>query len=97
MEEAKELAKLLRALANENRLLILCSLMDGPMTAGKLAQFVPGITQSALSQHLKLLKAHGILNCTKSGKNITYFIADPRTGEIIETLKKYYCDGGEID
>ena len=53
---------------------------------------IQNITQPALSQHLTLLKAHGILDSSKSGQNVTYFIADSRVEEIIFTLKKYYCD-----
>jgi DNA-binding transcriptional ArsR family regulator len=90
-ENAKKVAELLKALANENRLLILCALTDGAKTVGELSRFVPGITQGALSQHLSLLKAHGILDKTKSGQSVTYFIADTRVGEILKTLKTYYC------
>ena len=91
-EKAKQIAELLKMLANENRLMIFCALMEQPMTVNKIAERVPNITQSALSQHLALLKAHGILDYTKSGQNITYSIADHRVEEIIFVLKKHYCD-----
>ncbi|EMS73508.1 ArsR/SmtB family transcription factor [Ruminiclostridium cellobioparum] len=91
-KKAKQLAELLKVLANENRLMILCVLMKEPKTVSRIAEKVPNITQSALSQHLALLKAHGILDFTKNGQNITYSIADHRVEEIIQTLRKYYCD-----
>jgi len=91
-EKAKQIAELLKVLANENRLMIFCSLMKQPMTVGEIAKHVPNITQSALSQHLTLLKAHGILDFNKSGQSITYSIADTRVEEIIHVLKKHYCD-----
>jgi DNA-binding transcriptional ArsR family regulator len=91
-KKAKQMVELLKVLANENRLMIFCALMEGPKTVGKIAEKVPNITQSALSQHLTLLKAHGILDFTKNGQNITYSIADHRVEEIIHVLKKYYCD-----
>ena len=91
-EKAKLIAELLKVLANESRLLIFCALMERPMTVGEIAKKVPNITQSALSQHLTLLKAHGILDNAKSGQSITYSIADLRVMEIINTLKKYYCE-----
>lgn len=91
-ERAKQIAELLKALANNNRLLILCALIQRPMTVGEIAEHVPNITQSALSQHLSLLKAHGILDFNKSGQSVTYSIADHRVEEVIDTLKKYYCD-----
>lgn len=91
-EKAKQIAELLKMLANENRLMIFCALMEQAMTVGEIAKRVPNITQSALSQHLALLKAHGILDFNKSGQKITYSIADHRVEEIIHVLKKYYCD-----
>lgn len=90
-ERAKQIAELLKVLANENRLIILCALMKQPMTVGEISKHVPGITQSALSQHLSLLKAHRILDFIKSGQSITYSIADHRVEEVINVLKKYYC------
>lgn len=94
-QKAKQIAELLKVLANEYRLLILCELIKGPKTVGSLGQIIPGITQSALSQHLALLKAHGILDHVKSGQNVTYSIADHRVEEIIFLLRKYYCDNEE--
>lgn len=91
-QKAKELASLLKVLANENRLLILCHLIKGAKTVSGLCESIPNITQSALSQHLALLKAHGILDFTKTGQNVTYFIADHRVEQVMAVLKKYYCD-----
>lgn len=91
-ERAKQIAELLKVLANENRLLIFCALMKRPMNVGEISEYVPNITLSALSQHLSLLRAHGILNFNKSGQTITYSIADHRVEEIINVLKRHYCD-----
>ncbi len=93
---AKQIAELLKVLANENRLLILCELIKGPKTVGSLGEKIPHITQSALSQHLTLLKAHGILDCSKTGQSVTYFLVDQRVEEVINILRKYYCDDEEI-
>jgi len=94
-ENAKQIAELLKMLANENRLMIFCCLMERPLTVGEIKNHVPGITQSALSQHLALLKAHGILDFKKTGQNVTYSISDHRVIEIIKVLKKYYCETKE--
>lgn len=91
-EQAKQIAELLKVLANESRLLIFCSLMEHSMAVSEISKCVPNITQSALSQHLSLLKAHGILDFNKTGVNVTYSIADHRVDEIINVLKKYYCE-----
>jgi len=66
--------------------------MEQPLTVNKISEKIPNITQPALSQHLTLFKAHGILNYVKSGQNVTYSIADHRVEEIINTIKKYYCN-----
>ena len=91
-EQAKQVAEMLKLLANENRLIVLCTLMEKPLTVSEIAKHVPNITLSALSQHLTLLKAHGILDFHKSGQSVTYSIADSRVEEVIHVLKKYYCD-----
>ena len=91
-EQAKKIAELLRLLANENRLLILCAFIESPLTVTELAKFLPAITQSALSQHLLLLKTAGLLDSKKSGQHVTYAIADERINIVIQTLKQQYCD-----
>jgi len=95
MEDAKEMARILKVLANENRLLIFCALTEQPLTVAQISRYVPNITQSALSQHLNLLKAHNFLDCKKSGQNVTYSVSDMRVSKIIGMLKKYYCNKQE--
>ena len=94
-EKAKQVAELLKILANENRLLILCALMQGAKTVSQIGEYVPKITQSALSQHLIRLKMAGILESDKQGQNVTYAVADYRVLEILAVLKQYYCDDSE--
>ena len=96
-ERAKIIADLLKLLANENRLLILCALIKGPMSVGKIAEFIPNITSSALSQHLNLLRRAGILGSNKSAQTVTYFIVDIKVTEVISTLKKYYCKDEDFE
>lgn len=90
-EQAKKVAALLKLLANEHRLLILCALLDGPLSVGEIHRFTPGITASALSQHLSRLRAAGVLDCEKRGMNVIYKIYDDRVAALTETLKRYYC------
>ena len=87
----KYLAELLKVLANEHRLQILCELMESPKTVSVLGEKIPNITQSALSQHLGLLKARGIVSDQRTGQNVTYRIADTRVESVIATLKQTYC------
>ena len=91
-ERAKEIADLLRVLANEYRLLILCALIEEPLTVSNICQALNcEISQSAVSQHLALLKAHGILSSEKSAQSITYRITDERVLEVVGTLREQYC------
>jgi len=91
IEYAKEIAELLKVLSNENRLLIVCHLLERPMNVGELNQYIKGLTQSALSQHLSILKAYRILDSNKNGLTITYSIRDERIINLIESLKINYC------
>ena len=90
-KKAKKIAELLKLLANEHRLLILCALMSGPLTVGELHTFTPNITASALSQHLNQLKTAGILESEKLGMNVVYRIQDERVVALIGTIKEQYC------
>ncbi len=90
-EQAKKIAELLKLLANEHRLLILCALIKGQLTVGEIYQYTPAITASALSQHLNQMKTAGILASEKQGMNVIYRIQDERVIALIETIKKQYC------
>jgi ArsR family transcriptional regulator len=88
---AAEVADLLRALANDRRLLILCRLVeDGEATVGALAKGV-GLSQSALSQHLARMRDEGIVAFRREAQTIWYRIADPRVGTLLSTLHRLYC------
>lgn len=91
-EQAKKIAELLKLLANEHRLLILCALTQGKLTVGEIHKYSPHITASALSQHLNQLKNAGILSAEKQGMNVIYWIRDDRIVALIESIKKYYCE-----
>lgn len=83
-------AQLLRALAHEARLMVLCQLADGEMSAGEL-QAGSGLGQSAFSQHLAVLRAEGLVATRREGVTIHYRIADPAALEVIAALAAIYC------
>ena len=91
-EKARTIAELLRLLANEHRLLILCALGNGPLTVGELHRFTPNITASALSQHLNQMRAAGILESEKRGMHVLYRIRDQRVTALLGAIKRYYCE-----
>ena len=90
-EQARKIADLLKLLANEHRLLILCVLLKGPLTVGDIHQYTSNITASALSQHLNQMKMAGILSSEKQGMNVLYRIEDERVIVLIDAIKKEYC------
>lgn len=83
-------AKLLRALANEHRLLILCHLVQGESSVGQL-QPVVGLSQSALSQHLAVLREEGLVATRRESQTIWYRIDDPAALRLVETLADIFC------
>lgn len=91
-EKVKEISELLKVLSNENRLAIICYLLEKPMTVSELHEKLNNMTQPALSQHLSVLKANKILDSNKKGLTITYFIKDKRIENIIKALKANYCN-----
>jgi DNA-binding transcriptional ArsR family regulator len=92
LERLKETADLLKVISNENRLAIICHLIEKPMTVSQLHEKLNHVTQPALSQHLAVLKMNRILDSKKSGLTITYFIQDKRIINVIQCLKSNYCD-----
>lgn len=91
-EKARIIAELMAQMANENRLLILCALLERPMTVGELAGQVPNITGPALSQHLHRLRSGGLVRAEKKGQFVCYSLGDERLRALMAVLKEKYCD-----
>jgi ArsR family transcriptional regulator len=88
---ALELAGVLRAIANERRLLILCKLVEwGEANVTSLADAI-GLSQSALSQHLAKMREEGLVTYRRDSQTLWYRIADPRIEDLFATLHKLYC------
>jgi DNA-binding transcriptional ArsR family regulator len=89
--KASEAAGMLKLLANENRLLILCQLaMAQEMPVNELAEAV-GLSQSALSQHLAKMREEGLLTTRREAQTVFYRIADPNAARLLALLKDIYC------
>ena len=90
-KKAIEVADILRALANERRLMILCKLVEyGEATVSTLVDTV-GISQSALSQHLAKMRNEGIVTYRRDSQTLWYRIADRRIEELFTTLYRLFC------
>ncbi|VXC98172.1 putative DNA-binding transcriptional regulator [Enterobacterales bacterium 8AC] len=91
LASADAASKLLKAMSNPHRLLILCMLVDSPGTgAGELAA-ITGLSPSATSQHLARMRDEGLIENARDGQRINYFIKNTAVQEIISTLKAIYC------
>lgn len=88
--KAGEAAALLKALAHEARLMVLCQLLDGEHSAGAL-QAASGLSQSALSQHLARLRDEGLVTTRREAQTIFYSLADPNVARVLDTLATIYC------
>lgn len=88
---ALQAADLLRALANERRLMILCKLVEwGEANVGRLAEAV-SLSQSALSQHLAKMREEGVVTFRRDAQTVWYRIADARAEELLATLHRLFC------
>ena len=87
---AEDAARLMKALSNRNRLMILCRLTGGERQVGDLAAEV-GLSQSALSQHLALLREDGLVVARREGVTMHYAIDDPAVARVIALLAEIYC------
>ncbi|MCL2339719.1 MAG: helix-turn-helix domain-containing protein [Actinomycetia bacterium] len=65
--------------------------MGGSLTVSSIAEQVPDISQSALSQNLSQLRTAGILQAEKSGQNVRYTLADQRIRQVLTVLEQNYC------
>ncbi|MBB5883704.1 MULTISPECIES: metalloregulator ArsR/SmtB family transcription factor [unclassified Xanthomonas] len=87
---ASEAARLLKALGNEKRLLLLCLLVDHEQSVGELNARVE-LSQSALSQHLALLREDGLVQTRRDGQTIYYSLVPGPVQRILEVLHGIYC------
>ena len=85
-----EAVGVLKVLANEERLLLLCQLSQAEMSVGELEEQL-GIRQPTLSQQLGVLRTQGVVDTRREGKRIYYRIADPSLLQIIAVLYRLYC------
>jgi ArsR family transcriptional regulator len=90
-KQAVEVAGILRALANERRLMILCQLVEcGESNVSALAEAVD-LSQSALSQHLARMREEGLVTFRRERQALWYRIADPRIEQLFATLHRLFC------
>ena len=87
---SQDAERLLKALANGNRLMILCLLFEGPRSVSELNEALP-LSQSALSQHLAILRNEGLVSTKREAQTVHYRIASRQAKRVVETLHDLYC------
>jgi ArsR family transcriptional regulator len=87
---AGQAAALLKALANPDRLVLVCHLVDGEKTVGELGDLA-GVAQPSLSQQLGVLRDEGLVGTRRDGKHIRYHIESPQVLAVLTTLHDLYC------
>jgi len=86
---AGEAAHLLKLLANDHRLIILCRLSDQEMSVSELGEHV-NLSQSALSQHLGKLRAERLVATRRDAQTIYYRLASPNALKLVNALCDLY-------
>jgi len=90
-DKVAEVAAIMRAFANERRLMILCKLVEwGEASVTSLAEAV-GLSQSALSQHLAKMRDEGLVGYRRQGQTLCYRIVDPRIEQLFATFHRLFC------
>ena len=87
---AGQACRMMKVLANPDRLTILCQLAQGEKRVGELEELL-GIVQPTLSQQLTVLRDEELVSTRREGKNIYYQMSSPRATAIIEVLYTQFC------
>ena len=88
--QARAASDMMKALAHEGRLMILCYLVEGERSVSELEELI-GARQAAVSQQLARLRLEGLVSSRREGKAIYYSISDARVQSLIATLHRIFC------
>jgi len=89
-EASDRASSFLKSLANAHRLRILCLIMEGERPVGELAEAVE-LNQSAVSQHLALMRREGLIKARRDGQTIYYQLADRNVAQLFKLLENMFC------
>ena len=89
-QNATQAANLLKAMSNVNRLMILCTLIEGECSVNELNSKIP-LSQSALSQHLSSLREADLVATRRDAQTIFYRLEGGNAKRVISVLKDIFC------
>ncbi len=95
-QQSGEAIVLLKAMANERRLQILCMLHNQELSVGELCSKLV-LSQSALSQHLAWLRRDGLVSTRKEAQTVYYTLYSEECKAVIEVLHGLYCSNKQLD
>lgn len=87
---AEEVSVFLKTMAHPERLMVLCQLINGEVSAGYLSGN-SDLSQSAFSQQLRVLRDHGLVKTRKDSQQVFYSIADHRVKQLLEVMQTAFC------
>lgn len=87
---AEEASKLLKAISNRDRLVLLCQMTRGECSVSEL-EAITGIQQPTLSQQLTVLRTEALVYTRREGKQIFYSIASNEALAVLQVLYQLYC------
>ena len=90
LANARQASEFLKALSHEVRLLILCFLIDGEKSVSEIEKMLK-LRQPAVSQQLARLRADGLVEARRNGKNIYYSLARTEVRHVIGALHDAFC------
>jgi DNA-binding transcriptional ArsR family regulator len=88
--KTEEASRLLTAMGNPKRLMVLCNMLDGEKSVGELAN-IAGLSSAALSQHLGKMRALSLVKTRREGQTIYYSLASREARAVLETLYRLFC------
>lgn len=89
-------AAVIRCLGHPLRLRLLEALETGEKTVSELQEYA-GVSQPMVSQHLTVLKAHGVVDLRRAGPFAYYWIVEPKVTSILECIRAGECGGGALE
>jgi len=90
-DNAGKACGLLKAMANEARLMVLCHLIEGERSVSELQEAI-GLSQSAMSQHLAVLREQGVVTTRRDGQSVYYRVSEGPAMALMETLHREFCE-----
>lgn len=95
-DQSSELAEMFRLLGEPNRLMLVVSCLDGPLSVGDLTRRL-GMSQSLISHHLRLLRAARLLQARRQGKQVFYAIPDCHVREMLTNMIEHIVEPHDAD